>query len=30
VQMRVKALAMQFSRTMIDAWEKNGPAGRGR
>lgn len=26
VQMRVKALAMQFSRTLIDAWEKNGPA----
>jgi len=30
VQMRVKALAMQFSRTLIEAWEKNGPAGRGR
>lgn len=28
VQMRVKALAMQFSRTLIEAWEKNGPAGR--
>lgn len=30
MQMRVKALAMQFSRTTIEAWEKNGPAGRGR
>lgn len=30
MQMRVKALAMQFSRALIEAWEKNGPAGRGR
>lgn len=29
-QLRVKALAMQFSRTLVEAWEKNGPAGRGR
>jgi hypothetical protein len=30
MQMRVKALALQFSRATIEAWEKNGPAGRSR
>lgn len=29
VQLRVKGLAMQFSRSLVEAWEKNGPS-RGR